>query len=141
VHGDAGHARHLARAGQCRVERLGRPEAAVRREALPATWRKPCSRPLRRGVESVRPTETTVWSTIERITSADGPLSIGRPIANTQVFVLDANRDLVPAGLVGELCVGGAGVARGYLGREQLTRERFVRARSRRTRACIAPAT
>jgi len=72
------------------------------------------------------PTETTVWSTIERITSADGPLSIGRPIANTQVFVLDANRDLVPAGLVGELCVGGAGVARGYLGREQLTRERFV---------------
>jgi len=42
------------------------------------------------------PTETTVWSTIERITSADGPLSIGRPIANTQVFVLDANRDLCP---------------------------------------------
>ena len=72
------------------------------------------------------PTETTVWSTLERITSADGPVSIGRPIANTQVFVLDPNRELVPAGLVGELYIGGAGVARGYLGREELTRERFI---------------
>jgi len=72
------------------------------------------------------PTETTVWSTIERITSADGVVSIGRPIANTQVFVLDAQRQLVPPGLVGELCIGGAGVARGYLRREELTQERFV---------------
>jgi amino acid adenylation domain-containing protein len=72
------------------------------------------------------PTETTVWSTIERITSADGTLSIGRPIANTQLCVLDAHGNLVPPGLVGELCIGGAGVARGYLHREELTRERFV---------------
>jgi amino acid adenylation domain-containing protein/FkbM family methyltransferase len=72
------------------------------------------------------PTETTVWSTIERITSAEGPLTIGRPIANTQVVVLDAERDLVPVGLVGEICIGGAGVARGYLGRDELTRERFI---------------
>ncbi|HKR55554.1 MAG TPA: FkbM family methyltransferase, partial [Gemmatimonadales bacterium] len=59
------------------------------------------------------PTETTVWSTLERITSPDVPVSIGRPIANTQVFVLDPHRELVPAGLVGELYIGGAGVARG----------------------------
>jgi acyl carrier protein len=72
------------------------------------------------------PTETTVWSTIERITSADGAVSIGRPIANTQVFVLDAHRQVVPPGLVGELYIGGYGVARGYLNREELTRERFV---------------
>ncbi len=72
------------------------------------------------------PTETTVWSTLERITSAAVPVSIGRPIANTQVLVLDSHRELVPAGLVGELYIGGAGVARGYLGREELTRERFI---------------
>ncbi len=72
------------------------------------------------------PTETTVWSTLERITAADAPVSIGRPIANTQVLVLDSHRELVPAGLVGELYIGGAGVARGYLGREELTRERFI---------------
>ena len=60
------------------------------------------------------PTETTIWSTIHRVTSADGPVPIGRPIANTQVFVLDGHRNLVPPGIVGELYIGGAGLARGY---------------------------
>jgi amino acid adenylation domain-containing protein len=72
------------------------------------------------------PTETTVWSTIDRIDSMDGFISIGRPIANTDVFVLDANRNLVPVGVAGELYIGGAGVARGYLNRAELTAERFV---------------
>lgn len=72
------------------------------------------------------PTETTIWSTIQRITSAEGPVSIGKPIANTQIYVLDANRSLVPPGRVGELYIGGAGLARGYWHREELTRERFV---------------
>ncbi|HZI21567.1 MAG TPA: amino acid adenylation domain-containing protein, partial [Gemmatimonadales bacterium] len=72
------------------------------------------------------PTETTVWSTIERVTTADGPAPIGRPIANTQVLVLDAQRNLVAPGLAGELYIGGAGVARGYLHHEELTRERFI---------------
>jgi len=72
------------------------------------------------------PTETTVWSTICRIASADKPIPIGRPIANTQVFILDANRNLTPPGVVGELYIGGAGLARGYLHRAELTQQRFV---------------
>lgn len=72
------------------------------------------------------PTETTIWSTIHRVTSTDGPVPIGRPIANTQVFVLDEHRQLVPPGIVGELYIGGAGLARGYFNRPELTAERFV---------------
>ena len=53
------------------------------------------------------PTETTVWSTIHKVTLVDGVVPIGRPIANTQVYVLDARRNLVPPGNVGELYVGG----------------------------------
>jgi len=72
------------------------------------------------------PTETTVWSTLHRVASADARVPIGRPIANTQVFVLDANRQPTPPGVAGELYIGGDGVARGYLRRDELTRERFV---------------
>jgi len=72
------------------------------------------------------PTETTIWSTLEHITSVEHRVSIGRPIANTQVLVLDAHRGLVPPGLPGELYIGGAGLARGYRGQEELTRQRFV---------------
>ena len=72
------------------------------------------------------PTETTIWSTIHRVTSADGQVPIGRPIANTQVYVLDAHRQPTPPGVAGELYIGGAGLARGYLRRDELTRERFV---------------
>ena len=72
------------------------------------------------------PTETTVWSTVYRTKSGDGPVPIGRPIANTQVYVLDPSRNLVPPGNVGELYIGGDGLARGYLHREELTKERFV---------------
>jgi amino acid adenylation domain-containing protein/FkbM family methyltransferase len=75
------------------------------------------------------PTETTIWSTVERVRTAapDGlAIPIGRPIANTQVYVLDAHGQLVPPGVVGELYIGGAGVARGYRGRAALTAERFV---------------
>jgi len=74
------------------------------------------------------PTETTIWSTVQRVERNEPApaLSVGRPIANTTVFLL--GRDLCPAPLggVGELCLGGAGVARGYLGRPELTAERFI---------------
>jgi amino acid adenylation domain-containing protein len=72
------------------------------------------------------PTETTVWSTVHRVTSADGPIPIGRPIANTECFVFDAAGNLVLRGALGELCIGGAGLARGYRGRAELTQERFI---------------
>jgi acyl-coenzyme A synthetase/AMP-(fatty) acid ligase len=72
------------------------------------------------------PTETTVWSTVHRVTSADGPIPIGQPIDNTVVRVLDAHRQPVPVGCVGELYIGGDGLARGYLHRPELTAEKFI---------------
>jgi thioesterase domain-containing protein/acyl carrier protein len=70
------------------------------------------------------PTETTIWSSLARIKSDE--VTIGRPIANTRMYILDAHRELVPSGVVGELWIGGVGVARGYLNRAELTRERFT---------------
>jgi natural product biosynthesis luciferase-like monooxygenase protein len=72
------------------------------------------------------PTETTVWSTTHRITEEEGDIPIGRPLANTRVYVLDARRQPLPPMVPGELFIGGDGVARGYLGRRELTSERFV---------------
>jgi amino acid adenylation domain-containing protein len=73
------------------------------------------------------PTETTVWSTCERIVDPAAPISIGRPIANTAVYVLDREGQPVPPLVAGELFIGGDGVALGYLNRPELTAERFVR--------------
>ncbi|MCY1042397.1 amino acid adenylation domain-containing protein [Corallococcus sp. bb12-1] len=70
------------------------------------------------------PTETTVWSTLKRIHGAE--VSIGRPIDNTFVYILDDAGRPVPVGVPGELCIGGAGVADGYLRQPELTAERFV---------------
>ncbi len=70
------------------------------------------------------PTETTVWSTMARVDAA--PVAIGRPIANTRVFVLDRRREPVPIGIPGELYISGAGVADGYWNQPELTVERFA---------------
>jgi amino acid adenylation domain-containing protein len=72
------------------------------------------------------PTETTIWSTIDRVARDGAAISIGRPIANTQVHVLDRDGAPLPIGVAGEICIGGAGVAEGYRGRPGLTAERFI---------------
>jgi len=121
-------------------------------QATPATWRmlleagwpgrsesllvstaEPLSRdladrllPLGRGLWNLYgPTETTVWSTAWRV-APEGPVSIGRPFAETRLYLLDQSLAPVPLGATGELCIGGLGVARGYLGRPELTAERFI---------------
>ncbi len=72
------------------------------------------------------PTETTVWSTVARVADADTAASIGQPLQNTSVFVLDGRGQALPRGVPGELCIGGDGVAVGYHERPQLTAERFI---------------
>jgi amino acid adenylation domain-containing protein len=72
------------------------------------------------------PTETTIWSTVARVTDTQRAISIGRPIANTQVYVLEPSGLPAPVGVGGELCIGGDGLARGYRNRDDLTAEKFV---------------
>lgn len=72
------------------------------------------------------PTETTIWSTTHAVAGADASVSIGTPIANTSIYILGPGLQLLPPGAVGELWIGGEGVARGYLGRGELTAERFA---------------
>jgi thioesterase domain-containing protein len=72
------------------------------------------------------PTETTVWSTAERVERGADVISIGRPIANTQVYILDPAGEPAPIGIPGEIWIGGAGVAIGYHRRPELTAQRFV---------------
>lgn len=75
------------------------------------------------------PTETTIWSSTHRVVdepSTTGAVAIGRPIANTQLYILDANRQPLPVGVPGELWIAGDSVARGYLRRPELTAEKFV---------------
>jgi amino acid adenylation domain-containing protein len=72
------------------------------------------------------PTETTVWSSFHKVESIDGPVPIGRPIANTTIHVVDRDMRPVPVGVTGELFIGGSGVTLGYLGRPDLTADRFL---------------
>jgi natural product biosynthesis luciferase-like monooxygenase protein len=85
-------------------------------------------RPALRGrlLNMYGPTETTIWSTVSPIDAAGEPITIGRPIANTQVYIVDGYFQHNPIGVAGELLIGGAGVGRGYLDRPELTAERFV---------------
>jgi amino acid adenylation domain-containing protein len=73
------------------------------------------------------PTETTIWSTLCKVEPEEDVVTIGRPIANTQVYLLDPQLQPVPVGVPGELYIGGDGLARGYLNRPELTAERFIR--------------
>ncbi len=72
------------------------------------------------------PTETTVWSTCHQITDATGTVSIGKPIANTRVYILNDQLQLCPLGTSGELCIAGDGVSLGYSNREDLNTTQFL---------------
>ncbi len=77
-------------------------------------------------VNEYGPTENTVASTIARNLQCNTKVTIGKPIANAKVYILDKHNNLLPAGVAGELCVSGKGLARGYLNRIELTTEKFV---------------
>jgi amino acid adenylation domain-containing protein/non-ribosomal peptide synthase protein (TIGR01720 family) len=94
------------------------------------SWRK-LAGPRIRWLNTYGPTETTVIATVydpasDPSAGAGASMPLGRPIANTQVYILDRHGQPTPIGVPGELCIGGAGVARGYLNRPKLTAEKFV---------------
>ncbi|MFD4737237.1 amino acid adenylation domain-containing protein [Streptomyces virginiae] len=96
-------------------------------EALPAELAARMLRAGTRVLNGYGPTETTVYASVAEITDATGTVPIGRPTAGTELYVVDDADRPVPVGVPGELLIGGAGVARGYLGRDDLTAERFTR--------------
>ncbi|MFJ1561894.1 amino acid adenylation domain-containing protein [Streptomyces mirabilis] len=100
--------------------------ALVGGEAFPADLAQALNRCADEVTNLYGPTETTIWSTIAPVGTADGAPPIGRPIANTRVYVLNDDLQPVPPGIVGELYIAGGGLARGYAGRPGLTAERFV---------------
>lgn len=117
-------ARMLAMDADARASVRNLPVILLGGEALPADL----LRQVRGGdaqhlINVYGPTETTVWSTATRVSD---DITIGRPIANTQLYVLDSHGMPVPVGIAGELYIGGEGVTRGYLNRPELTAERFV---------------
>ena len=91
-------------------------------ENLVAQYHKILNLPL---LNSYGPAECTITATASDIKSND-PISIGKPISNLQVYILDANDNPVPIGVSGELCISGVGVARGYLNKPDLTEQKFV---------------
>jgi amino acid adenylation domain-containing protein len=94
-------------------------------EALPADLADELRARCGRVFNVYGPTETTIWSTCAEL-AGPGAVTIGRPIANTQVYLLDASMRPVPVGVTGELCIGGSGVARGYRGLPGRTAGQFA---------------
>ena len=97
-------------------------------EALPGPLAHTLARELPRRVTNMYgPTETTIWSSTFQVGEPfEAITSIGTPIRNTRMYVVDEHLELVPDGVRGELCIGGAGVSHGYFRRPELTAERFV---------------
>jgi amino acid adenylation domain-containing protein len=116
---DAGWAGNRQLKALCGGEALAAPLAKDLRQRTGSLW------------NLYGPTEATVWCTVHEVepspvASSSGTVPIGRPVANTQVYVLDANREPVPVGVPGELHIWSIGLARGYLKRPELTSEKFV---------------
>jgi amino acid adenylation domain-containing protein len=92
-------------------------------------WTVALNRRLQDKVKSVwnvyGPTETTIWSTVDQVGADDVSVSMGTAVANTELYLLDEHENLVPTGGVGELYIGGAGLARGYWNRPEMTAQRF----------------
>ncbi|HEU4664109.1 MAG TPA: amino acid adenylation domain-containing protein, partial [Dokdonella sp.] len=107
------------------VENLAGLKLLVGGEAMPRDLANLVVRHCRELWNMYGPTETTIWSTIQRVEEGDGPVPLGRPIANTRIHVLDADGRPLAAGAQGEIWIGGDGVADGYLNRPDLTAERF----------------
>jgi natural product biosynthesis luciferase-like monooxygenase protein/non-ribosomal peptide synthase protein (TIGR01720 family) len=100
-------------------------------EAFPATLAQELRRAVTGSIVNMYgPTETTIWSSTFELdepgVSSTDTVPIGRPIGNTRLYILDARLQPVPLGVVGELFIGGDGVARGYLGRPEVDAERFI---------------
>ena len=101
-------------------------KALVGGEALPPDLASTLLQHCRSVWNLYGPTETTIWSTIWRVRQPDAGIRIGRPIANTQIHVLDERAQPCPIGVPGEIVIGGAGVALGYHNQPLLTTERFM---------------
>jgi natural product biosynthesis luciferase-like monooxygenase protein len=117
----------LASDPDTRVALAGLKVLMVGGEAFPTALAQDLASLVRGAVINMYgPTETTIWSSTHHVSRDESAVPIGRPIANTSFYVLDARRHPVPIGVPGELYIGGAGVVRGYLNRPELTAERFV---------------
>jgi amino acid adenylation domain-containing protein len=99
---------------------------AMDAQLVQAWFSRPGHRP--RLYNAYGPSETTVCASLHECFAGDvGPVPIGRPLANVRIYILDTQQRLAPVGVVGEICIAGAGVARGYLERATLDADRFVR--------------
>jgi amino acid adenylation domain-containing protein len=107
---------------------LGKPDlqAVCTGEAMPPEVAEQLVPVTRRVWNLYGPTETTIWSTGYLVADGREPILIGRPVANTQCYILNLQGQPVPIGVTGELFIGGDGLARGYLNRPELTAEKFV---------------
>ncbi len=94
-------------------------------EALPPAFARALMGKVGQLYNMYGPTETTIWSSLSKV-EADNAITIGRPIDNTQFYIIDASGELCPPGVPGELWIGGVGLASGYLGRPSLTADRFI---------------